>query len=311
MNFCTKCGTKFNDDSHICKNCDILELDEEVLKKSDYQKICNFLTLIYHKKKIVSFECLEKLFIRFTEELFMKKFQLSNKPIVNVVDSDIFEGSYDGYITIYLNRRLIDNFQKGYPLQLFEMISHELHHIQQNREYKHVNIKKSMIEKDEYLNNNVPNYYNENYSILSNEVDAFLNQQSYALNILNQLCIKPSIEEMNISISNQKKILKYLYFAGRIFNNDIYQLDDIFEEVINQKLKDMEDYAKVNFLEVHPCINIEYKIDNSCLVKRNIKEIENIYQEWKDGKIILEGSTTEIDDYFHYLKNKLKNTKRK
>lgn len=274
---------------------------EDNIKNMNYNEICKMILDIYNKNKQCEFKYLEQLFIRFTELLFMKIFNVDKEPVVIIVDSDEYKGSYDGYKTININRHLLKQFQEGKALELFETISHEFNHFNQKRSYENINIKNAIIEKDKYLSEQINGYKDINYDFLAVEVDAFLAQGNDAQIILASLGITPSDEEKAYSNYRKEQYQKQGIVTERIINNEVMGLDDIFEELFLNNTSNMDEFDRNNFLEFNPCTNLEYKVFDNKFARKNSNEIEQTYNDWLNGVIELKGNRDEIDNYFKYV----------
>lgn len=273
-----------------------------------FEDICGIISNIYNSKKLIQLEDLERLFVRFTEQLFMGVFKIDRAPNVQIVDDKKNAGSYNGYITIKIDRQLLKQFQEGKALELFEIICHEFHHVTQKREYQNISKKNSIIEKDSYLANNIVNYYGTNYDALMVEVDAFLMQSIDADNILAALRITPSEEELRLSNERREEVLKCMTITNRFIGEEILDLDEIFDRTLSSNTSSMDECDRTSFFEFRPCIALEYKIVDGKFVRKTSKEIEQLYNDWVSGTIQLQGVEDEIDTYFQYTIAKVKNS---
>lgn len=266
-----------------------------------FEEMCAKITSIHNNKEDISLEELEGVVIKFTQSLASKVYSIPSV-IVTIVDSDEFCGSYDGYINFKISRQSIKNFKDGKALELMETICHELLHFGQKRSYKIVNIKNSIIEKDNFLKKIIPEYYKTNYNCIMAEIDCFLSQQAEALELLRILNIKPTKEELEAS-DEIKKDYSFMFQLKdfRKVGESVLDVNDIFQEYFEQEYQNKDEFDIENFLEFSPCINIEYKVVNGCLIRRNKDEINELYNKYKNGTLKLEGDDYQIDTYFQYL----------
>lgn len=270
-----------------------------------FEEICQKITNIYKNKENISVEELESFIIEFSQSLASKVYSIPKVP-VTIVDSDSYCGSYDGYVHFEISRQSIIKFKNGQALQLMETICHELLHFGQKRYYNIINIKNSIIEKDDFLKKRIPNYYSINYDCIMKEIDAFISQQEEALGLLKVLNIVPTskeIEESNKIRNHYNSMIEIKDF--RKIENKILNINDVFQEYFELEYKNQDEFEINNFLEFNPCINIEYKVVNNSLIRRNKEEINELYNNYKKGTLKLEGNDYQIHSYFQYLINEL------
>jgi len=275
------------------------------LADNRFEEICSRISYIYNNKVPMELDHLEELFVEFTKLLFMRVFNINREPIVEIADGDKYAGCYNGYTTFSVNREQLKKFQNGMALDLFETICHELAHFAQKKDYQSINIKNSIIEKDAYLKEKIEGYYDSNYDFLMTEIDAYLSQGKDAMAILHVLGIIPSEEEIEISNQLRTEYAKNAMITNRIIDEEILDLNEVFEKTFMESSLAMDDFDRTNFLEFRPCINIEYKIVDGTFIRRNVGEIEELYSNWQKGEMQLQGRPNEIDAYFVYTINNL------
>lgn len=273
-----------------------------------FEEICQTITKVYYQQVPIEPDNLEKLFIKFSEQLFMRVFNVSAKPIVMVTDDTKYSGCYDGLITIKIYRGLLKQFLEGKALELFETISHEFTHFAQKRHYNNINIRNSLMEKDSYLKSRLPNYYDDNYELTMTEIDAFLSQAQDAKDILATLSIVPSEDKLAYSDSVRKEFTKNILTTNRLAGTEVKDIDELFLEEFSQDLPVISDpFSREKFLEFNPCIALEYKIIDNKLIRKPEEEIKEIYTKWQQGTLSLHGKPNEIDTYFKFILAKYNN----
>lgn len=283
-------------------------MDSLVNQNDPFVLICQRISDIHNNKIFTSLEELEALFTEFIKQLFMRAFQVDIPPIVEIIEDERRAASYDGYITFKLNRKEIMAFQNGKALSIFESIFHELNHFRQKRVpfATNISIFNSYFQKDKFLLDHIPNYYDDNYDLLIFEIDAYLSQGIDAKALLNNLGIIPSEEELAESKASYDHYKAYAFTLSRIVNDAVVNLDDTFTKVFSERALLMDDFDKSNFLKFNPCIELEYKVVGENFVPKTGLEIEQLYNEWQSGKLKLQGDPHEIDAYFKFLIEKMK-----
>ena len=283
---------------------------EEMHDNDEFKKTCQELSHIYNDKVPVESKQLEDSFVKFTQLLCKKTFDIGANPRVMVIDSEEIAGSYSGFLDFKINRSQIKAFQEGKPLEVFETICHELHHMGQKKDWENVNVKNSIMEKDSYLKENVEDYYASNYDLVASEVDAHLMQRENAINILKNLEIEPTGEELLISQKRHDEFVKRGLTTSRNVGNEVRDVNELFQETLQKKMGEMDEYDLDTFMEGKPCTDIEYKRVDNKFVRRTPDELEQIYAKWQDGNLKLKGEPKQIDMYFQYVKDdKMKDIK--
>ncbi len=266
------------------------------MENNRFLEVKKKLSSVYHKELFIGDAGLENLFSEYVGLLFSDLFGTTPHQI-NITEGADYSGVYNGLIDFDINKKGIEDFKEGKALTLFETIAHEFKHFHQKRDFNKVSLGNSFMEKDLYLKNVIPNYYEDNYYLYAQEVDAYLSQTNDAIALLNDLNITPSSEEINESIEKTKdfKLLTIRNVDGNVI--DIY---DAYKDTLETESIKFDEYDKKTFMDLRPCSNIEYKYEEGGFVRRTSNEVTEIYDSWKEGNIELPGKQLEIETYFNF-----------
>jgi len=162
---------------------------------------------------------------------------------------------------IYLNRDAFLRLRFENPLFNMRTIYHELEHIVQKNFYKNperYNLCGLLIAKDMQLRDVIPNYYNENYSILPAEIDAEYNAIQCVIGDIKQLGLQN--KELEEEAQNLGKIITNFV---RFIDGKETTVDELFDTYVND----------VSCLKECPILNLQYKDANGVLTKKTKEEI--------------------------------------
>lgn len=172
--------------------------------------------------------------------------------------------------------------------EFIEVFNHELRHSYQYKEVfsgKEVSLLGMIATKDKILRDMVPNYYDDNYELISYEKDA------YAIGIQSRLIALDffGLEPINKN-EQMQKVAKYqnsLFDTKRIYNGMSIELDDLFNKIIINNPSLLKRYPQLNYL---------YKLDNNEVIPKTITELKEDYEQI-DPINISEGIKTLYEEY--------------
>jgi len=185
-------------------------------------------------------------------------------------------------------------------IQLLDLIFHECTHTYQTyiRDVdKIVNYSNLMNTKEFLLSYYIPNYYNENYVNSYEEVEARYLGMTLALQYLNSL---------NLTLGDVSSLMEYISKNEELAFNNNRKLNGK-SATINQLL--LSANIPINFLNRYPVLNVEFKILDGKIVEKNIQEIINDYNDYKNGSLILNAKKEDIEFLYNYLINGEKKNK--
>lgn len=216
---------------------------------------------LMQEKPSNDYKTIKNLIINYAKSL-MKPF--IEEPIVIVKNPDNMDGKlgYSEKGIMYLNDDGIRRFQKYGEYRIFYTIFHELKHIEQ---YSNIHIKKladdstMTIIKDEILSHLIEGYYQNNYYIMYDEVEAIINSRRSLIELFKRLNIefRKNEEFSDKKIKQFEELLKL-----RLRKNgygEFETIDDIFDNVI---------IYHPEYLEIYEQLQSEYRVDLGDLVIR-------------------------------------------
>lgn len=161
--------------------------------------------------------------------------------------------------------------------EFIEVFNHELRHSYQYKEVfsgNEVSLLGMIATKDKILRDMLPNYYNENYNLISYEKDAFI------IGLKSRLM---TFQIFGLEAANKKeiieKIIMYqnsLFDTKRIYEGTDIELDELFNKTIINKPSILKRYPQLNYL---------YKLDNNEVIPKTIAELKEDYENLDESKI--------------------------
>lgn len=304
-NFKNKLNNKFNS---------IISSDS--LNKEDYKYLLYFINLNEYKDyksqiidKLIKGLCTNKIDLN-NEEMYklIKSFSesllsnITNNPICKFDDlgEEVLGSSFYNYIRFDKTsvNELIN--EKKY-IDLLELIFHECSHSYQkyymNKGY--ATFFTLMQSKESVISHVLGDYYNENYYLYSDEIDARISGMNMTINYLNSLGVEIPDEYLKNYKDSIEKDKRISMNQNRLYKGEVTTIDELFIKVINSVNN------KKVLLQENPSIFIEYKVVDGVVVKKSKEELLELYNGYKSGIYQLNGSKEEIDYLFNHLLNNL------
>ena len=268
---------------------------------------CNFLIKALQTKKFhIEYEDLEKLLIMYSEELLNEKYQIDNaKCIIENFPKKEQHGKARKnkmHIDKDLVNKLYQNFNGDNMFKVFNAIFHEATHVSQyfRRINHNISFYDLILTKDYILRNYLNDYYDNNYYLSSEEIEAHIEGYQTALSYADFLGLTISDEikkEESYKIENLKKIITNL---NRKYQGNYVSIDDLIQKILSPEM-----------LKEYPQLQLEYVIENGYIRRKTLEEVEENYHNYLNGTLKLNGKKEEIEYYFDSLKNTLDSSKRK
>lgn len=268
---------------------------------------CNFLIKALANKKFhIEYEDLEKLLIMYSEELLNEKYQIDNaKCIIESFPKKEQHGKARKnkmHIDKDLVNKLYQNFNGDNMFKVFNAIFHEATHVSQyfRRINNNISFYDLILTKDYILRNYLNDYYDNNYYLSSEEIEAHIEGYQTALSHADFLGLTISDEikkEESYKIENLKKIITNL---NRKYQGNYVSIDDLIQKILSPEM-----------LKEYPQLQLEYVIENGYIRRKTLEEVEENYHNYLNGTLKLNGKKEEIEYYFDSLKNTLDSSKRK
>ena len=268
---------------------------------------CNFLIKALANKKFhIEYEDLEKLLIMYSEELLNEKYQIDNaKCIIENFPKKEQHGKARKnkmHIDKDLVNKLYQNFNGDNMFKVFNAIFHEATHVSQyfRRIKNNISFYDLILTKDYILRNYLNDYYDNNYYLSSEEIEAHIEGYQTALSYADFLGLTISDEikkEESYKIENLKRIITNL---NRKYQGNYVLIDDLIQKILSPEM-----------LKEYPQLQLEYVIENGYIRRKTLEEVEENYHNYLKGTLKLNGKKEEIEYYFDSLKNTLDSSKRK
>lgn len=225
----------------------------------------------------------------FTEMVMYGKVKNPKCVFEKFSDDTVGESFFDR-ITLDIDEvnNLLDN--KNY-IKLIEVIWHECTHTYQTYIMlvdKIVNYSNLLNTKDKIIRNSIPGYYDENYVRVSSEVEARYMGACLTLQYLNSLNLELDNSEYFINVMNREKNL--FMNQNRVVDGNETTVDDLFLSL-----------NKVELLNRYPVLNVEFKVQDGKLTKKNLEELTSDYENYKNGSLYLNGASGDIEFLYNYL----------
>lgn len=255
----------------ICSNVNIKKIFDFLHKNPDYKVTNEYFEIILYK--------------------LFEKIKNADYPSVKlkIVPLDNKEGEANIY-SISLNSRMIDNSLNN-NLFAFSVFFHELTHIKQYNQLNKLNFRYETLKqvKEEILRDEIENYYDDCYDVLSLETEAYVRGKVDAIKYFYDNT--KQIPEKGKFTSQIKKISAFLNVTYRKINGKIYSLEVLFDEIVDKnKIKD--------FANSYPILLLEYNDDGS---KKTLEQIIMLYSKAKEAYLNNKTPHT-LKVYIFYMK---------
>lgn len=258
-----------------------------------------------NKKIHIEYEDLEKLITIYSEELMKDACHIDDaKCIIKNFEDKEQHGETHKNI-IHIDRESVNNLYQNFSadnmFKIFNTIFHEVTHVNQYFRITRNNISfyDSIMIKDFILRNRLDDYYDDNYYLSTEEIEAFIEGYQTALSYTEFMKLKISDElkkDESYRVEGFKKVATNL---NRKYKENYIPIDDLFEDIVTPDL-----------LEEYPELQLEYIVENDCVRKKTLEEVDEEYNNYINGTLNLNGKKDEIIYYFNYLVNTLENTKK-
>lgn len=178
------------------------------------------------------------------------------------------------YSLIRLDERVIDEYlKKGAYAKILMLIFHECTHTYQRYYIKSgemINYLLLLQTKEIIISNRYKTYYDDNYYLFSQETEARYMEYKGLIDYLDVLKLSLSKEDYDFCKQMMIKEIENTKDENRILNGKITTVDEIFD-YIELSVEDLNRY---------PLLNIEYKIEDGKVVKKDKEELENDYNNY-------------------------------
>lgn len=269
---------------------------------------CNFLIKALADKKFhIEYEDLEKLFIIYSEELMKDACHLKKAKCV-IGDFEKEEQRGESFFnTIKIDRKLLNNlyqdFSADHLYKIMSTIFHEVTHVNQySRRIKgNISFYDSLLIKDFILSATLNHYYDDNYTLSSEETEAFLEGDRVALEYLEFLKLQISDQLRKEIHSRTEFFNKVMLNMNRKYQSKWMDINEIFESL----------HLNKEYLKKYPILKLEYTFNGDFIRRKTLEEVEEDYHNYLNGTLNLNGKKEEIEYYFDSLKNTLDSSKRK
>ena len=267
---------------------------------------CNFLIKALTNKKFhIEYEDLEKMIIMYSEELMKEACHIDDaKCTIKVFNKKDVHGEA-GKNTIRIDRNEFDdlyqNFNADNMFKIFNTIFHEVTHVNQYFRITRNNISfyDSIMIKDFILRSSLKDYYDSNYYLSTEEIEAFIEGYQTALNYTEFMGLNISDELKRDESYRVEEFKRVVTNLNRKYNGNYVLIDDLFQNVVTPEM-----------VEKYPQLQLEYIVENDCVRRKTLEEVDEEYNNYINGTLKLSGKKDEIIYYFNYLENILENTKK-
>lgn len=267
---------------------------------------CNFfIKSLTNKKFHIEYEDLEKMIIMYSEELMKDACHIDEaKCTIEVFKEKDRHGEANKNI-IHIDRNEFDdlyqNFNADNMFKIFNTIFHEVTHVNQysRRMRNNISFYDSIMIKDFILRNSLKDYYDDNYYLSTEEIEAFIEGYRTALNYTEFMGLKISDElkrDESYRVEGFKKVVTNL---NRKYQGNYIPIDNLFHDVVT-----------LDMLKEYTILQLEYVVENDCVRRKTLEELDEEYDGYINGILNLNGKKDEIIYYFNYLENTLENTKK-
>ena len=256
---------------------------------------------VYYGRTLKSDEDIDQMFIDFFKLYY--EFQLDNgvDPDVKIVEMDMDTAArYNTPNEFLFNKVLIERFKMGYAWAIMETIAHEVKHAEQRENYGEISITNSLIEKDRFLSESIPEYNETNENLLAAEIEARISAKKDAPILLEHLNIVPHEDEELYASARLVQLEEIEHEAMRMINGHVYDINELVLFKLNDQYHNMTQDERENYLKNKPHLNLEYKLNGHGFVQRSANEVAQMCNDWNSGGY-LKGEPGQIADYFSWV----------
>ena len=257
--FSNRYGSDINDETFFITLIDSDSIEKE---DKDFLIVCLMRFMVMDKLDVTNEN--KKLLIKYYTEFFMGA-KINNPEVIYTNDIDAQGDSL--YNMIRFNEKDVDKLleEKDY-VELLRLIFHECTHTYQKyHRHKGDQITGLMLmqTKEEIISKRYPEYYNENYIMYLDEVEARYTEYRTLIDMMRVFGLKMS--DQSISVLNEEMIKeeKNMEDRTRVINGNVTTVDEIFD-TISLSAKDINNY---------PLLKLEYKIENNQVIKKSDDEL--------------------------------------
>ena len=215
----------------------------------------------------ISYEKFKVLIKNFCEGCIKTVFKTAHCKI----DEEMLEEEHGNafFNTVNLKESDVRDLYDRKSIMTLYAISHELSHIGQ---YYDIHIRKlvnnSIIDqiKEFVISNHDRQYYKDNYSYITYELEAEMVRIFEIPKYLNSLNLRLSNHEMEYLTNEHQDLQARMLVKERLLHGEVTTLDAVFEKVIADHPEALREYTQLNML---------YKIENGVVVKKTSEELQN------------------------------------
>ena len=237
---------------------------------------------------------------RFAENIVLSEtFFKPHINVTNIHDPSAVGGSFNGYIN-FDEEYIRECLKKQDYLNILKLIFHECTHTKQRADMKNPKIfsyKLLVQSKEEVIRMMNKSYYNDNYYLYFNEVDARYNGVIRTYMYLESLGIPLQdsiVNKMEQDLVNEKLNMKN---EDRKINDAYINVHKIFESILST--------VPINKLTQFPGLVVQYKEQDGKLVKKTREELDKDYtllcNNLSDNAKIRAYEQKELDTLYSFL----------
>lgn len=250
---------------------DIDVLNVEIEAASNHENINMIYNYFIHDVLIgnqrISYEKFKVLIKNFCESCIKLAFKTAYCNIVEEMPEEEHGNAF--FNTVNLKESDVRDLYDRKSIMSLYAISHELRHVGQ---YNDIHIKKlvnnSIIDqiKEFVITDHDRQYYKDNYSYITYEIEAEMFRTYEIPKYLNDLNLRLSNQEVEYLINKRQDLEAKRQVRERVLDGEVTTLDAVFEKVIVDHPEALREYTQLNML---------YKIENGVVVKKTSEELQN------------------------------------
>lgn len=254
--FSNRYGSDINDETFFITLIDSDSIEKE---DKDFLIVCLMRFMVMDKLNVTNEN--KKLLIKYYTEFFIGA-KVNNPELIYTDKIDAQGDSL--YNMIRFRETDVDKLleEKDY-VELLRLIFHECTHTYQKYHRHKGDLITGLLfmqTKEEIISKRYPEYYDENYNMYLDEVEARYNEYRTLIDMMRVFGLKMS--DQSISVLNEEMIKeeKNMENNSRMFNDHVTTVEEIFDFII-LNMKDINNY---------PLLKLEYKVENGKVVKKVI-----------------------------------------
>ena len=256
----------------------------------------------------VTQEEFENIFRKMAEKISKEEAD-AFKVEVEFVEKDKMKECDGQYIDLFSKVNINKDTLISNPIEGLSTIYHEIIHQWQDVE---LNKKKKIdsttfIQIMDYVNRKVigEKYYKDNYEWIFSELQAHLNQNPKTFDYLKRINVevpKDYLEKSQILQNHFNEYIEKGIYLYRKKDDQWYSVNYLFDQNI---------YNHPEYFDKFPQLSMFYKKDDNHIIHKSIDELENDYDNFKNGLLSLNGNPDIINQMYELEFNSLKDTKKK